>query len=584
MLDEIECPSQLITKESKGTFGTAPAPRDLTNYVIEGYNYSASNTGATQYAVINQGTPYHPATNFWRYPGHTTGTATDAYLAVNGSLTVGDFYKDTLQLYGGITYTISFWHQAASDANDYELAAQILDSVGVTLASAGSGPQRTLGWKLASVSYTSPINQKVVFRLRNLSTNAAGNDFSIDDISFVPSGCPDIDNDGIPNSLDLDSDGDGCSDAVESGTVTSLTAITVAGPYGANGFANSLETSSESGVYTGTYTYNEAINSRITNCADTDSDGIKDNIDLDDDNDGVLDCTENYSGVLNLSAAATTITNSNIETTGYIKFSGSRYNISNASAAPIGFNNGDLGISLIAGNEIQTGYQFNFTKPVSQIPSVDEMAQDAVNDALVAGTGITKTYNDGANTITVAVDTSVIATKAELAEVAQDSINDALTAGSGITKSYNDAANTLTVSVDTSTIAEKSWVTSNFDGVGSAANAAANAAAALSNHASDTTDVHGIADTALLATKAYAEGYTDSQINLVLGTAPAALNTLQELAAAINNDASYASTVTSSLTSINTSISNINNDLALKAPLASPTFTGNVGLPSLTLS
>jgi hypothetical protein len=41
----------------------------------------------------------------------------------------------------------------------------------------------------------------------------------------------------------------------------------------------------------------------------------------------------------------------------------------------------------------------------------DERAQDAVNTALTAGTGITKTYNDNDNTITVAVDTSVIATR-----------------------------------------------------------------------------------------------------------------------------------------------------------------------------
>lgn len=84
----------------------------------------------------------------------------------------------------------------------------------------------------------------------------------------------------------------------------------------------------------------------------------------------------------------------------------------------------------------------------AQIPNVDELAQDAVNTALTAGTGITKTYNDNANTITLAVDTSVIATKAELAEVAQDSINDALVAGTGLDKTYDDATNTLTIDID----------------------------------------------------------------------------------------------------------------------------------------
>jgi len=48
----------------------------------------------------------------------------------------------------------------------------------------------------------------------------------------------------------------------------------------------------------------------------------------------------------------------------------------------------------------------------SQVPNIDELAQDAVDSALVAGTGITKTYNDGANTLTLAVDTTVIAEKA----------------------------------------------------------------------------------------------------------------------------------------------------------------------------
>ena len=44
----------------------------------------------------------------------------------------------------------------------------------------------------------------------------------------------------------------------------------------------------------------------------------------------------------------------------------------------------------------------------SQIPGIEELAQDAVDLALVAGTGITKSYNDNANTITLSVDTSTI--------------------------------------------------------------------------------------------------------------------------------------------------------------------------------
>jgi hypothetical protein len=73
----------------------------------------------------------------------------------------------------------------------------------------------------------------------------------------------DVDNDGIKNWQDLDSDGDGCPDAKEASVTGSLTAGNIqnltgstltttsnvasaiaSSTYGANGFANGLETSS----------------------------------------------------------------------------------------------------------------------------------------------------------------------------------------------------------------------------------------------------------------------------------------------------------------------------------------------------
>ena len=186
--------------------------------------------------------------------------------------------------------------------------------------------------------------------------------------------------------------------------------------------------------------------------------------------------------------------------------------------------------------------------PYSQIPSIDELSQDAVNTALVAGTGITKTYNDGANTITVAVDTSVIATKAELAEVSQDSINDALVAGEGLNKTYDDVNNLITIDIDstvatltgTQTLTNKTLTSpvintptgivkadvglSNVDNTSdvnkpvSTAQAAAdtavanNAANALSAHESSTTNVHGIADTAALVTTSGSQTLTSKTL------------------------------------------------------------------------
>jgi Major tropism determinant N-terminal domain len=44
--------------------------------------------------------------------------------------------------------------------------------------------------------------------------------------------------------------------------------------------------------------------------------------------------------------------------------------------------------------------------------AIGEISQDAINNALSLGAGLTKTYDDGANTITITVDTDVVSTKA----------------------------------------------------------------------------------------------------------------------------------------------------------------------------
>jgi hypothetical protein len=69
-----------------------------------------------------------------------------------------------------------------------------------------------------------------------------------------------------------------------------------------------------------------------------------------------------------------------------------------------------------------------------------------------------------------------------------------------------------------------------------------------------------------VATKSYA----DAAAAAIVASAPETLNTLNELAEAINDDASYAATITTAL--------------GLKAPLANPTFTGTVDLTGATVT
>jgi hypothetical protein len=58
------------------------------------------------------------------------------------------------------------------------------------------------------------------------------------------------------------------------------------------------------------------------------------------------------------------------------------------------------------------------------------------------------------------------------------------------------------------------------------------------------------------------ESYVNTSINNLIDAAPGALNTLNELAAALGDDVNFSTTVT--------------NSIAKKAPIASPTFTGTV--------
>lgn len=166
----------------------------------------------------------------------------------------------------------------------------------------------------------------------------------------------------------------------------------------------------------------------------------------------------------------------------------------------------------------------------------DERAQDAVGGMFTgnAETGITVTYNDSTAKVDFTVadqfpshSTSDLAEGTNLYftdERAQDAIGNNL--GTGL--SYNDSTGAISVTTNT------------YDAYGAAA-------AALSS----------------------ANSYTDTAVSNLVDAAPGMLDTLNELAAALGDDANFAT--------------NIANSLSLKAPLASPVFTGTVDFTSATV-
>lgn len=103
---------------------------------------------------------------------------------------------------------------------------------------------------------------------------------------------------GQPNYLDLDSDNDDCSDALEAGATTNLTAdfqFTSADANN-NGLIDVVEDGTTGNINYAS-TYNQAISNTIKACTDTDGDGILDSTDIDDDNDGILDSVELDCGI-----------------------------------------------------------------------------------------------------------------------------------------------------------------------------------------------------------------------------------------------------------------------------------------------
>ncbi|MFV0237118.1 MAG: carbohydrate binding domain-containing protein, partial [Flavobacteriales bacterium] len=265
ILDVDECFQEIISGEFKGTFGEGSGAiiRDLENPPGNGYEFNTTNYDEGGYAVINHYAQNWHIMNGWgRLRGHTTGTRGDAYLAVNGSTSVSTFYQQAVTLTQNTDYKISLW--AASVSNDRpRVKIFIEDLSGNVIASfetIGLSPINV--WHEASGVFNTNSQTNFILKVQNVTTTSTGNDFAIDDISFSALNCPDIDGDGIPNSEDLDSDGDGCFDVVEAGInplyITNDTK-NVIGPFGSNGLSNIIESDDTQNAFVNTSFYSKGF-------------------------------------------------------------------------------------------------------------------------------------------------------------------------------------------------------------------------------------------------------------------------------------------------------------------------------------
>ena len=229
----------------------------------------------------------------------------------------------------------------------------------------------------------------------------------------------------------------------------------------------------------------------------------------------------------------------------FLKWNGSAWINDNV---PIISNIDDItGVTITAAAD-KDFLMYNGTAWVDQAITLGTDTTGSYVSSLVAGTGITLTNNSGESaTPTVTVDTTVIAA------LASPTFTGTPTLPTGT------IAITQTAADNSTAVATTAFVTT-------ADNLKANLASPALTGIPTAPTAAAATDTTQIATTAFVR----AEVAALVNSAPGTLDTLGELAASLANNASLSTTLTDSI--------------ALKAPLASPTFTGVVTLPAGTIS
>ena len=305
----------LISSEDFGTGTTR-----TTNSHVLNHTYAATNAIPDgSYAIVSSLSPDLQAynrteangdidANIDQFTGPTGGSSNGRYLSINminkGNI---EFYRQSLtNLIIGADYRfrldLAGLCNGCSDKPIFRLEVQ--DNLGATtqtISSPASGEPNDDVWRRITLNFTATKTTLDIVIFNDQPSGSGGNDVGVDNIVFASLKCPasfnDFDGDGIPNSLDLDSDNDGITDVIESGG----TDVNRDGK--ADG--NSGNTETTNGVPSSAGTGNTPTN--------TDNDTIPNFLDLDADNDGIPDNIEGQTskGYIAPSGAGTGIIDTN---------------------------------------------------------------------------------------------------------------------------------------------------------------------------------------------------------------------------------------------------------------------------------
>lgn len=210
-----------------------------------------------------------------------------------------------------------------------------------------------------------------------------------------------------------------------------------------------------------------------------------------------------------------------------------------------------MGNSVILGGAESTD---SLTEGSSNLYFTNERVDDRVNSLLTEGSNITLTYNDAGNALTIAAtntDTQLSTEQVEDIVGAMVSSN----TETNITVTYDDTNGKLNFSsTDTNTQLTQAQVrdfaggmfTGNTETFITATYQTSDDTIDLVVPVLDEDDMNTNSATHL-ATQQSIKAYVDTEVAGLVDSAPGALNTLNELAAAINDDATFSATVTTAL-------------------------------------
>ena len=195
----------------------------------------------------------------------------------------------------------------------------------------------------------------------------------------------------------------------------------------------------------------------------------------------------------------------------------------------------------------------------SDSPAITEIAQDAIDQALSMGSGLAKSYNDSTNTISITIDDTVVALKSYV-DSQVGGLENTVSSDYVLLADVGNAGGPAKLDVDGNLLVPKSSIVLE----GATANDFETTLTVVDPTADRTITLPDASGTVALTSD------ITSAVNNLVDAAPGALDTLNELAAAIGDDANYAAGVTTALSE--------------KLSLSGGTMTGAITLSAAPIS